>query len=969
MVDVALDPGFTQIVNDTNTSLFANSNLDSRSTSVNSNTARQFVAGTRATQVDLNGANTTRSLQADTLHHYRINCASVVSTGTFTTGNIPINMTYQDGPTALTPTLSTTNRAQVIPDPHTGAKVTRVSLPGDVSNAGPFMYSSGFSQVCGQSLVGPTPGYLCSFPSGGGSPGTAMYYIDPIAETSVYLGYNSWGAASPIINPVDGKFYVMHNATDIWQFTYNGNFLAHSYSAASFSGPVVILPNFKTALQTFAPSFDPAVFSCGDPASNIGITAIGDYITLICRIGAQNSYGWEAVVKISTGAIVAAVKTTDNIQSQWCATHQVVPLWDQPGMFVNTHALDGGDSGVGTGPYRTTYTGGNISSGVTSITVSGEPTCSGSCVPSGQDPIAAVGNWYTWSDNSDPVKITAKTSSTAWTITATASSHLASAVLTAQCGNPSTGYPPIYWNYSADPHGTDATNTYYLTNNHWDLGGHDAYFTDLAGTENNGWVFRAGNLLANMGGVLTNSVSASPLFAGGLANCFGDGCKRHPSIAFNQSWITDYQGFDGEYYNPNDNFLTPLAGTATMGTSQLWKYTTGSFGINQKYFSIVGTFGTPFTGGPYPFANVSGPSCAIGTTNSDNYKFGISNFAGECVAGSAKGEIYVNIKQTLCSDATGSTTAYTCPSPTNPPSAYSPSQIPFYIRFTPQTTNTTTNPTLNIAGIGVKSVKDSSGNMTIGGLVGGTTYQLFWYDDNGGTQQFRIATQYGCGPNGMCIVNYNATSGSVVQIGSTGNSLRGITQGLVQLRATNDYPTGKVLPDRSHVLFTTGDPDHSTLSQLLMAKLPPFTAADTVDRTKFIPWNVALTNPGGSAAKVWIKWGYIENGTASQFYCTQRQEACVVNTSTAPPTNGTSDPFKYATTDAPVGLACASTCTIILPVLPAHIGYGQAEWLDAGGSVVATGNLFLAGDYIQSSPSGSNGLTSLGKLTVGGAVK
>ncbi len=81
-----------------------------------------------------------------------------------------------------------------------------------------------------------------------------------------------------------------------------------------------------------------------------------------------------------------------------------------------------------------------------------------------------------------------------------------------------------------------------------------------------------------------------------------------------------------------------------------------------------------------------------------------------------------------CKDATGSTTAYTCPSPSPSPGSYATGML---VILVPQTTNTGTTPTLNVAGLGIKNLKAAAAiNLTAGILVGGRPY-IFEYD---GTQ-------------------------------------------------------------------------------------------------------------------------------------------------------------------------------------------------------------------------------------------
>lgn len=93
---------------------------------------------------------------------------------------------------------------------------------------------------------------------------------------------------------------------------------------------------------------------------------------------------------------------------------------------------------------------------------------------------------------------------------------------------------------------------------------------------------------------------------------------------------------------------------------------------------------------------------------------------------------------TYCPDATGSTTTYTCPSP----SPTITSLTGLIVIFVPQTTNTGTS-TLNIATLGAKTLKASDGttNISSGQLIGGTAYS-FAYD---GTNLRQVSSSGGAG--------------------------------------------------------------------------------------------------------------------------------------------------------------------------------------------------------------------------------
>jgi hypothetical protein len=860
-VEVSESATYSPLVHDVDAALFAGANSDARASAISSGTARIFPIGARIVQTALDSNNYSRALQANTMHYYRITCGSDTATGTFTTANIPFGMTYQDLPQldpatpggTLKPTLLD-DRTQTIIDPHTGALIQRVTLPEDIpysvgnpSTTGPYLYDGGFDRVCGVSLVGPGPGYLCSFPQGDGGVGV-LYYIIPSTGEARYLGSNNWGAAYALINPLDNKFYVLHNDVDLVAKTYTGSYTsATPGTSASFSS-ATILSGIPSAIHTFNSAYSATDFPCGNPAADVGVREIGDYVILSCLRGTQDTYGWLAVVQISTARVIAATRVDANIKSRWCAIHEAFSLYDQPVAEITTHNFVGGN-GFGGGPYVNTYAGGStLAIGSTTIPVSGEPGCS-AC---GADPdvaLAQVGDQFIFTDGTgDTVTILTKTSSTSWITTPTAYTHAPGAVLAGNCS-----FKPIFWRFTADPNGTDTTNTNYVQDQYWPIGGHDDGTTGLWITENTGWETRAGNLVSMINQPDTAIVGNSPRFAGALGQCYGNGCVSHPSAGAPLSlWLTDYLEWAGAFAD---------AGTWTNITGQLYKYNPSAYGpATPRYLPTAGKVDSHYSGsGPHSLRDVSGPSVTLGTTSANAYQFCIANVPGECYAGSAKGDEFVNLPG---------------------------------------------SPSLSCGG--------------------------------------------GASP---CLNNFAAYTG-VLQIGADGSHTRVITQGLTGLGDTNDYPTAKSLADGLWALFAVGDVAFRVPSQVLMAKLPPFVAGDSVDRSKFVPISVPLTNPGGAAVSAAIQFGYLEQGSRTQYRCTSRAETCVATTSTAPPTDGVTDPFKYLTTDAPwTGVSCASSCTVIIPALPGHVVYYQPIWLDSRGSVVATGTASLSADDMRRSPS------------------
>lgn len=359
--------------------------------------------------------------------------------------------------------------------------------------------------------------------------------------------------------------------------------------------------------------------------------------------------------------------------------------------------------------------------------------------------------------------------------------------------------------------------------------------TGLRLTESTGYPIVVGDLAGSINTPITRTINSSPLFAGTLAQCYGDACTAHPSASAAQPWFTDY--FTWSWAGSQ--------GTITSVSGQLYKYPNTYFPLNPKYFSIAGAVGTHASSSLHSLLDVS--PTPLGTGSGDNYKYCVANAAGECYSGSAKGEVYVNLP----------------------------------------------------------SLPNSSG----------------------------------CGGNsGVCLGNFGGYANGVLQIGVSG-AVRVISNGLAALRDTNDYPTAKALADGSYVLFTVGDTEYSKPSQVLMAKLPPLGKQDEVDRSTFVRARIPLAAPQGQGvASAAIEFGYTEQGEPSQYYCTSRRESCVAVAATV----NDATPFYYAQTETYTRMPCAKSCTITLPVLPAHVAYFQVKFYDAQGVLVGLGDRGVA---------------------------
>jgi Divergent InlB B-repeat domain len=219
----------------------------------------------------------------------------------------------------------------------------------------------------------------------------------------------------------------------------------------------------------------------------------------------------------------------------------------------------------------------------------------------------------------------------------------------------------------------------------------------------------------------------------------------------------------------------------------------------------------------------------------------------------------------------------------------------------------------------------------------------------------------GDGPNpqnlDICVGNLSTYSQAITQMVMGSDSAdsnarsRVISHGLSGIRNSFYFWTAKSLPDASWSLFTRGvvAPPFGDLLTVWMAKLPPLAAPDGIDRSTFLPLTVNLTPPANSQiARAIIQFGYAEQGDAERYYCTSRREACVAATATFTAAN----PFQYAIAESYTGVPCVTSCKIAIPVLPMHVVYYQAVYLDASGHVVTTGTVGVSAEVAQASVTG-----------------
>jgi hypothetical protein len=119
----------------------------------------------------------------------------------------------------------------------------------------------------------------------------------------------------------------------------------------------------------------------------------------------------------------------------------------------------------------------------------------------------------------------------------------------------------------------------------------------------------------------------------------------------------------------------------------------------------------------------------------------------------------------------------------------------------------------------------------------------------------------------------------------------------------------------------------------LVMKLPrePKPVLDrVVVRNGFVNVNIEADSRDSAATKVRARFGYLENGTPSQFYCAyNRKEECRTR-----PDPTLTDPYYFASESKQSLQDCTNGCTILIPGISGRLLYYALDFLDASGHVL-----------------------------------
>ena len=496
-VKVSQQPSLTPLVRDVDPALFPGADQDTRPETITAGTSRVFVVGKRITQRASDGNNYSRALETYATHYYQVACGSSVATGSFTTANIPLGMTYNEVPQVdasnpgqwMLPT-QLQDRTQTIVDPQTGALLKRVSLDAEAGNRsygyfGAFLTFGGFNRVCSAALTGPTEskrGYMCVFPDYGLEYGL-LYFIVPATGEVLYLGVIPYPGVS--VNGSDLSLYY-GSGSNIYRTTYTGNFQpVVTNDIISMSAPVLYsATSIGQLMKAYDPSFDDSLYPCGAT-----IAGPGQYTLVQCNRSVQDSYGWIGAFYGGDGRpitanctagdacprVVAAMNVLSAPATRWCALHNIQMIPNNPLIGLNFQQLHDFSGVLGAAPMATKLSTA-IGPGDTAITVDGEPVS----LATAGDPVrqsAAVGDAFVIGTNpSESVQITAitqlPTGQRVWTLardSSQAKAWPAGTVIWADC---KAGFRLTYWKFLNDPHGQDTTNQDVVIDSYWNGGGH-----------------------------------------------------------------------------------------------------------------------------------------------------------------------------------------------------------------------------------------------------------------------------------------------------------------------------------------------------------------------------------------------------------------------------------------------------------------------------------------------------------------
>jgi hypothetical protein len=170
---------------------------------------------------------------------------------------------------------------------------------------------------------------------------------------------------------------------------------------------------------------------------------------------------------------------------------------------------------------------------------------------------------------------------------------------------------------------------------------------------------------------------------------------------------------------------------------------------------------------------------------------------------------------------------------------------------------------------------------------------------------------------------------------------RVLSRMFVKWRSTLPFANAKPIPDGSWLI---DDPLTESFGALLLRRVPPYPALDSVNHGTFVPVRVQIGSVPVGTTNVVVEFGYAEHGSADAFRCTSRAEKCIAHK----PDLDESAPFSWPVEGAGgiesgiTGVSCSSACTVTIPGLTGRVVYYRVKYRDGGNAPVGASEMAAA---------------------------
>ena len=970
-VTASTSPTYAPPVPDVDPTLFSGANSDSRMGSISIGRARVFVAGKRSVEKNLKGTNSSRALEAAVTHYFQIACPSDGSTanGSFTTATIPSGASYGEpipidpanNGNYIYPTVSMTDRTAWTIEPHTGARVKNLALPGDIPEAGPpAMNSSGMGVACHPTPVKASDenkyGYHCQIWMGGTIP--ALYWIAPDGETR-FLGTmntnytDGWTASSfcrgALSASFDAKdpntFYCWVGSDPVYRgkivplrAVYTGHNVA-GQDADRTNQPIAALgglPNttytqilpWGRDIQTLLTEFDPNFTKYGLACCTAYIT--GDWANnrYVFQLWAsQNSFGWIGVFDLNQTAAQQQAKFGS---AAGCA--------DNPAVTGNNYTGMAGCVVASTSSFSSAPGSALRWSGLHAINVTPASTFVGVALES---PAVIYQVTLTSALSGTPGPCgTAKPSGSYIPDWPDASWTYGCSTVTVN-GDPQApnnlGYPT---SMPAAPGDFLSVNASSFTHNEvmrlLDTGADGkTWYIQRRYFYGATWpysVANAGGTLGMMSWAIYNDPNNTGLslwwdvdngaLATNMTNTYRDALPPvHMAFVNNATYGRWSTTGDSTQPGMEPGRLTNLPPALLMQGSPSLNAVSWSYGNpwSDTLASIKRTTQAAMEPGDlslesHPALPITNPPDQA-TYNQfvDNHPyFGASNIVTASNVSLVGGQLYRIRGLSMAS----------------------------LYKLVPNFANSGSRAMKEVSGPSALLATDASAQfqwcvaLYAGECYGGSLAGDIYFNAPGianafCTYNWSTLLSTTTIPNDICVSPAHAMVQAVkmaeIVSDPQGLQFRAISTALSQYEQQSNFWNSRSLPDGSW-LYTSLAMD----SALKMIKVPP-RSTDTVNRTSYIPISIGLAARAG-VDNVMVEFGYAENGNPGAYYCTARQEACVAQGAAIDLTQ----PFYFGTTEAASihGMPCASGCTVTLPAVSGRMVYYRVDSRNSAGGVV-----------------------------------